>query len=58
MMAVNVLVNGVNTELIKKIFQSFVKLAAKKKKKNKKALRKIPISINTSIVKELVNKKI
>jgi hypothetical protein len=35
MMAVNVLDNGVNIELIKKIFQSFVKLAVKKKKRDK-----------------------
>jgi hypothetical protein len=34
MMALNVNVNGANTELIKKIFQSIVKLAVKKKKIN------------------------
>ena len=34
-MAVNALVNGVNIELIKKIFQSFVKLAVKNKERNK-----------------------
>ena len=57
-MTVNVLVNGVNTELIKKIFQNFAKLAVKKKKKNKKALRKILILINILIAKDLANKKI
>ena len=40
MMAVNVLVNGVNTELIKKVFQSFVRLAVRRKKKNKKGIKK------------------
>jgi hypothetical protein len=35
MMAFNVNVNGANTELIKMIFQSFVRLAVKKKKKSK-----------------------
>ena len=34
MMAVNVNVNGANTELMKKIFQSFARLAVKKKKKD------------------------
>jgi hypothetical protein len=35
MMALNVNVNGANTELTKKIFLSFVRLAVKRKKKNK-----------------------
>ena len=34
-MAVNVNVNGANLEMMKRVFQSFVKLAVKKKKKNK-----------------------
>jgi len=40
-MAVNVNVNGANIGLIKKIFLSFVKLAAKMKNKNNKVSQKI-----------------
>jgi hypothetical protein len=35
MMDLNVNVNGANTELTKTIFQNFVRLVAKKKKRNK-----------------------
>ena len=55
MMALNVLANGVNTELKKKIFQSFVRLAVKKKKKSKMDLRKTLTTIRYLIVKDLAN---
>ena len=57
MMAVNVNANGANTELKKKIFQSFVRLAAKKKKKNKKVSQKTKTIKKCLIAKEFVNKK-
>ncbi len=57
MMAVNVNVNGANTELMKTIFQSFVKLAVKRKKKNRKVSQKTITIKKFSIVEELVSKK-
>jgi len=56
-MAVNVNVNGANTEMMKRVFQSFVKLAVKKKKKNLKVSQKTQIIKSYSTVKEIANKK-
>ena len=57
-MAANVNVNGVNTELIKKIFQSFVRLAVKMKNKDNKESKKTQIIKSYSVVKEFVIIKI
>ena len=57
-MAANVNVNGVNTELIKKIFQSFVRLAVKMKNKDNKESKNAQIFKSYFIVKEFVIIKI
>ena len=48
-MAVNVNVNGANIELMKKIFQSFVRLVVKKKKRDKMDKRKT-LSITSYLI--------
>ena len=52
----NAKVNGSDTKI--NMIMAIANLVLKLKLKNQKTLRKIPILINCSIVKELVNKKI